>query len=141
MLTISIYIVLNTLHYLMLCIDNVYIDSTEYITHFHVLYWQSTVNALEILMSCIDNIDIYSIWWYGWKALSCSFPKLFFGLKIGSILRKLWAEMCGCVLYWQCWHTQHTQHTMHCTFWSFVLTISTWEWRSHCTLLCTHTHT
>ena len=30
---------------------------------------------------------------YGWKALSVSFPKLFFRLKIGWILRKLWAKM------------------------------------------------
>ena len=32
------------------------------------------LNALEILM---PSVDIYSIWWYGWKALSLSFLKLF----------------------------------------------------------------
>ena len=34
------------------------------------------LNALEILMPSVDSINIYSIWWYGWKALSLSFPKL-----------------------------------------------------------------
>ena len=28
-------------------------------------------------MPSVDSVDIYSIWWYGWKALSLSFPKLF----------------------------------------------------------------
>ena len=28
-------------------------------------------------MPSIDSVDIYSIWWYGWKALSLSFLKLF----------------------------------------------------------------
>ena len=35
------------------------------------------LNALEILMPSVDSVDIYSIWWYGWKALSLSFLKLF----------------------------------------------------------------
>ena len=34
-------------------------------------------NALEILMPSIDSVNIYSIWWYSWKAHSLSFPKLF----------------------------------------------------------------
>ena len=29
-----------------------------------------------------DPFDIHGIGWYGWKGLSLSFPKLFFGLKI-----------------------------------------------------------
>ena len=50
------------------------------------------------LMPSVDSVDIYSIWWYGWKALSLSFPKLFLDWKLVEILRKLWAGMCGCVL-------------------------------------------
>ena len=28
-------------------------------------------------MPSVDSVNIYSIWWYGWKALSLSFLKLF----------------------------------------------------------------
>ena len=31
------------------------------------------LNALEILMPSVDSVNIYSIWWYGCKALSLSF--------------------------------------------------------------------
>ena len=31
------------------------------------------LNALEILMPSVNSVDIYSIWWYGWKALSLGF--------------------------------------------------------------------
>ena len=40
------------------------------------------LNALEILwLTSVDSIDIYSICWYGWKALSLSFPKKFLDWK------------------------------------------------------------
>ena len=130
----------NALHYLcVFCVENVLIAST-YIA----------LNALEILMTYINSVDIHSIIWYGWTALSLSFPKLFqienqLNIKkvmsknvcrvyvlcidcidihsiecirnlttsidsisthsIGWILRKLWVEMHGCVLYRMCWHT------------------------------------
>ena len=66
-------------------------------------------------LSCIDSINKYSI-----EKPSVSAFQKFFRLKIGWILRKLWAEMCGCVLtlllwpsYWQCQQTRyHTQY--HC---------------------------
>ena len=35
------------------------------------------LNALEILMPSVNSVNIYSTWWYGSKALSLSFPKLF----------------------------------------------------------------
>ena len=35
------------------------------------------LNASEILMPSVDSVNIYNIWWYGWKALSLSFSKLF----------------------------------------------------------------
>ena len=35
------------------------------------------LSALEILMPSVDSVNMYSIWWYGLKALSLSFPKLF----------------------------------------------------------------
>ena len=47
-------------------------------------------SKVEITFNCFD---IHSIGWYHWKGLSLSFPKLFFRLKIGWILRKLWAKM------------------------------------------------
>ena len=34
-------------------------------------------NVLEILMPSVDSVNIYSILWYGSKALSLSFLKLF----------------------------------------------------------------
>ena len=48
------------------------------------LFWLSTLSIC---------FNIHSIGWYGWKGLSLSFPKLFFGLKISWILRKLWVKM------------------------------------------------
>ena len=32
-------------------------------------------------MPSVNSVDIYSIWWYAWKALSLSFPKLFVDWK------------------------------------------------------------
>ena len=40
------------------------------------------LNALEILMPSVNIVNMYSIWWYGWKALSLSFPKLFADWKL-----------------------------------------------------------
>ena len=64
------------------------------------------LDALEILMTCINSVDINSM--YGWKALILSFPKLFGienQLNIKNIKRRLWAEMCVCVLYPMYGHT------------------------------------
>ena len=70
---------------------------------YHQILYVDSVDRVDItstllhwnITTCIDSIDIYRIWWYGWKGLIPSIPKLFFGLKIHWILRKLWAETCG----------------------------------------------
>ena len=63
-----------------------------------------SITALMCIWSIFDIFDmlcfnIHSIWWYGWKALSLSFSKLFADWKSGWILRKLWAKMCVYVLF------------------------------------------
>ena len=65
------------------CIDSVDIDSIESIRDPCPV---STVSTYIVLM----------VWL---KSPQSQLSKTFCGLKIGWILRKLWAETCGCVLY------------------------------------------
>ena len=67
------------------CIDSVDIDSIEYIRD------PCTVSTYIVMM----------VWL---KSPQSQLSKTFCGLKISWIFRKLWAEMCGCVLYQQCQH-------------------------------------
>ena len=85
------------------CINSVDIASTFWLItslifnwfSIHLKFWKaqnqgfstvltvSTHTALNVLyfvwnaINCINSVNIYSTWWYGWKALSLSFPKLF----------------------------------------------------------------
>ena len=61
------------------------------------------LNALELLVLYQHCIDIYSNDGL-LKSPQSQLSKTFCRLKIGWILKKLWAEMCGYVLYWQCQH-------------------------------------
>ena len=55
---------------------------------------------LRVSWSCFD---IHDIWWYGWKGLGLSFPKL---LKISWILRKLGANICVYnIIFWPIRHS------------------------------------
>ena len=68
---------------------------------------QVHLRAVMLCMSETSEIvmifNIHKIWWYGWKALSLSFPKLFFGLKIHWLLRKLWAKTSLTTTMQQCY--------------------------------------
>ena len=68
---------------------------------------QVHLRAVMLFMTETSEIviifNIHRIWWYGWKALSLSFSKLFFGLKIHWILRKLWAKTCLTTTKQQCY--------------------------------------
>ena len=46
---------------------------------YYVCRSMSEVSKVKITF---DTSDIDSIWWYGWKALSLSFPKLFVDWKL-----------------------------------------------------------
>ena len=78
-------------------------------------------NCTLLCIKCIDSVDIdiiecitdpcpvstvltYIVMMVWLKSPQSQLSKTFCGLNIGWILRKLWAEMCGCVLYWQCRH-------------------------------------
>ena len=123
------------------------------------------IGCITNLKTCVNSVDIHRIWWYGWKALSFSFLKLFPDWKfVGygqmSIMGK---NVCMCfistVLTYITFNAPCTLipcidcvdmrmkkplhplfyiHTMHCLLESFVSTISEWEWSSQCMLLCTH---
>ena len=41
----------------------------------YYVYW-SMLEVMKVKIT-FDTFNIDSIWWYGWKALSVSFPKLF----------------------------------------------------------------
>ena len=71
------------------CIESVNIDSIEYIRD-------------PCLVLTVSTYYIILIVWL--KTPKSPLSKTFCGLKIGWILRKLWAGMCGCVLFLQCWH-------------------------------------
>ena len=64
------------------CIDSVDTDSIECIRD-------------PCLVSTVSTYTVLMIWL---KSPQSQFLKTFCRLKIGWILRKLWAEMCGCVL-------------------------------------------
>ena len=64
------------------CIDSVNIDSIEYIRDPCLVSTVSTYIALMVWLNSPES----------------QLSKTFCGLKIHSILRKLWAGMCGCVL-------------------------------------------
>ena len=81
------------------CINSVDIDSIECIRDPCPV---STVSTYIVMMVCL-------------KSPSSQLSKTFCGLKIGWILRKLWAEMCGCVLYQQCIDSVDKQHSKHNT--------------------------
>ena len=49
--------------------------------------------VFDLSSTSLTCFNIHSIWWYGWKALSLSFSKLFCRLEISWILRKLWAKI------------------------------------------------
>ena len=70
------------------CIDSVNIDSIECIRD-------------PCPVSTVSTYTVMMVWL---KSCQSQLSKTFCGLKISWILRKLWAEMCGCVLYQQCWH-------------------------------------
>ena len=74
------------------CIDSVYMHS------------------IKCIIFCIECHNLYQQCQHTWYLMvwlespNSQFSKMFLGLKIGYILRKLWAVMCGCVLYWLLWH-------------------------------------
>ena len=70
------------------CIDSVDIDSIECIRD-------------PCLLSTVSTYIVLMVWL---KSPESQLSKTFCGLKIHRILRKLWPEMCGCVLYRQCRH-------------------------------------
>ena len=59
------------------------------------------VNALEIFMSSINSIEIYSNDGMVGKSSVSAFQN-FLQIENWLNMRKLWTEMCGCVLYRQC---------------------------------------
>ena len=65
------------------CIDSVDIDSIECIRD-------------PCLVSTVSTCKVLMVWL---KYPESQLSKTFCGLKICSILRKLWTGMCGCVLY------------------------------------------
>ena len=65
------------------CINSVDIDSIESIRD-------------PCLVSTVLTYIVLMVWL---KSPESQLSKTFCGLKIRSILRKLWAGMCGCVLY------------------------------------------
>ena len=68
------------------CIDSVDIDSIECIRD-------------PCLVLTVSTYIVLMVWL---KSPESQLSKTFCGLKIHWILRKLWAGMCGCVLYRQC---------------------------------------
>ena len=70
------------------CINSVNIDSIECIRDL-------------CLVSTVSTYIVLIVWL---KSPQSQLSQTFCGLKIGWILRKLWARMRGCVLYRQCWH-------------------------------------
>ena len=91
---------------------------------------QIHLRAVMLFMSEMSEIviilNMHKIWWYGCKALSLSFPKLFFGLKIHWILRKLWAKTSLTTTMQQCysclmletlemWNIPIKDQGQHCT--------------------------
>ena len=70
------------------CIDSVNIDSIECIRD-------------PCLVSTVSTYILLMVWL---KSPQSQLFKTFFRLKISLILRKVWAGMCGCVLYQQCQH-------------------------------------
>ena len=66
------------------CIESVDIDSIE-----------SIRDPCPVLT--VSTYIVFMVWLKKPQSQLC---KTFCGLKIGWILRKLWAETCGCVLYW-----------------------------------------
>ena len=70
------------------CIHSVNIDSMECIRD-------------PCLVLTVSTYIVLMVWL---KSPESQLSKTFCRLKINVILRKLWAGMCGCVLYWQCRH-------------------------------------
>ena len=55
------------------------------------------VHLMAVMLFMSETViifNIHRIWWYGWKAWSLSFPKLFLDWKL-----KLWTKMCVDVLF------------------------------------------
>ena len=91
-------------------------------------------------------LNVHSIWWYGSETLSLSFSKMFSGLKISWILRKLWAKCvrpiqasfntfdiqtlyCIQGYFWQLWHTLWSLYL--CIYFICITAHTLIEW-SHC---------
>ena len=123
-----------------------------------------SIECIRNLMTCIDSIDIHLMLWLvspqsqlfktfsDWKLVEYYES---YGQKCVDVfcidhvdIHSIECITCFDPWSWQCWDTQHTMHfhililclnsvdihTMHCLLWSFVSTVSTWEWRSHCTI-------
>ena len=94
---------------------------------------QVHLRAVMLCMSETSEIiiifNIHRIWWYGWKALRLSFPKLFSDLKIHWILSKLWAKTSLTKTMQQCYSCLMSET-------SEMWNISIKDQRQHCTKQC-----
>ena len=117
------------------CIRNIY-DLFQHIWHSMVELW---VSAFQNFLQIENWLNIKKV--MGRNVCTCFVSTVLTYIAMNALeipktcvnsidIQSIECIMCFDPLFWQC---QHIQHTMHFMLWSFVSTVSAWEW-SHCTL-------
>ena len=67
------------------------------------------LGAFDLSSTSLTCFNIHSIWSYGWKALSLSFPKLFVDWKLVEY-KESYDHKCVCMFFSHLQCLRHTQH-------------------------------